>query len=199
MSVWPVRTIKGTLDAASVLKGNILRTIQQIVYLTLMDYPIFRFVNVSELMEHLKQGYSYVIDKIELTFDSFDEFSIWKEEEERTSHSWFVMHTAPKLILNYQHYYFYCNRSGSYNPRGSGKRGLKGQGMSKINASCSAYIKAIKCLKTGSVSITYIPYHYNQLGHLRLSKTTKQSVAEKLKEGMYVSIVARPAMYIFFI
>ncbi len=55
--------------------------------------------------------------------------------------------------------------------------------------SCSAYIKAIKCLKTGSVSITYIPYHYNhdkKLGHLRLSKTTKQSVAEKLKEGVSV-------------
>ena len=93
------------MDAASILKGNILRTIQQIVYLTLMDYLIFRFVNASELVEHLKQGHSYVIDKIELTFDSFDEFSIWKEEEERTSHSWFVMHTAPKPILNYQHYY----------------------------------------------------------------------------------------------
>ncbi len=47
------------------------------------------------------------------------------------------------------------------NPRGSGKRGLKSQGTSKINASCSAYIKAIKCLKTVSVSITYVPYHYN--------------------------------------
>ncbi len=47
MSVWLIRKIKGTLDAASVLKGNILRTIQQIVWLTLMDYLIFRFVNVS--------------------------------------------------------------------------------------------------------------------------------------------------------
>ncbi len=74
------------MDAASILKGNILRTIQQIVYLTLMDYLIFRFVNASELVEHLKQGHSYVIDKIEQTFDSFDELSIWKEEEERTSH-----------------------------------------------------------------------------------------------------------------
>ncbi len=52
-----------------------------------MDYLIFGFVNVPESVEHLKQGHSYVIDKIELTFDSFDEFSIWKEEEERTSHS----------------------------------------------------------------------------------------------------------------
>ncbi len=51
-----------------------------------MDYLIFRFVNASELVEHLKQGHSYVIDKIERTFDSFDEFSIWKEEEDRTSH-----------------------------------------------------------------------------------------------------------------
>ena len=100
------------------------------------------------------------------------------------------MHTAPKTIQNYQHYYYYCNRTGTYNPRGSGKRGLKSQGTSKINASCSACIKAVRCLKTDSVSITYIPTHYNhdqKLGHLRLSNSTKNSVAEKLKEGVGVS------------
>ena len=97
------------------------------------------------------------------------------------------MHTAPKTIQNYHHYYYYCNRTGTYNPRGSGKRGLKSQGTSKINASCSACIKAVRCLKTDSVSITYIPTHYNhdqKLGHLRLSNSTKNSVAEKLKEGV---------------
>ena len=142
------------------------------------------------LVGHLNREHSCAIDSVERTFGSFYEFSTWKEEEERVSHSWFVMHTAPKTIQNYQHYYYYCNRTGTYNPRGSGKRGLKSQGTSKINASCSACIKAVRCLKTDSVSITYIPTHYNhdqKLGHLRLSNSTKNSVAEKLKEGVGVS------------
>ena len=53
-------------------------------------------------------------------------------------------------------------------------------------------IAAISELEKGyySVSITYIPTHYNhdqKLGHLRLSNSTKNSVAEKLKEGIDVS------------
>ena len=52
-------------------------------------------------------------------------------------------------------------------------------------------IAAISELEKGYYSVSiYIPTHYNhdqKLGHLRLSNSTKNSVAEKLKEGVGVS------------
>ena len=103
------------------------------------------------------------------------------------THSWYVMHNAPKVINDYQHYYYYCNRAGVYKSRGNGKRALKSKGTCKINSSCSAYMKAVRCLKTDSVSLTYTSTHYNhqqQLGHLHLSNNTRTIVAEKLKQGI---------------
>ena len=77
------------------------------------------------------------------------------------THSWYVMHNAPKMINDYQHCYCYCNRAGVYKSRCIGKRALKSQGTSKTNSNCSAFMKVVRCLKTGSVSVTYTHIHYN--------------------------------------
>ena len=69
--------------------------------------------NVSGLVDHLKGKHDLPIDTIIPTFKSFCEFIKWKEEE---------MHDAPKIITDYQHYYYYCNRAGVYKSRGIGKR-----------------------------------------------------------------------------
>ena len=72
------------------------------------------------------------------------------------THSLYVMHNAPKTINDLQHYYYYSNRTGVYKSRGNKKRATKSQGTSKTNSFCSAYMKAVKCLKTGSVIVTYM-------------------------------------------
>ncbi len=50
------------------------------------------------------------------------------------THSWYVMHNSPKIIGSFQHYYYYCNRTGVYKPRGEKKRAIKSQGTSKTDS-----------------------------------------------------------------
>ncbi len=73
------------------------------------------------------------------------------------------------------------------NQHRSGKRGLISQGTSKINLNCSVCIKAIKCLKTDYTVIhnLFLPTIAKNSWdiNLWLSKNTKHSVTEKLKEG----------------
>ena len=54
-------------------------------------------------------------------FSNFDEFELWKTDFEKTSNSTFVLHSAPNILADHQCYYFYCDRSGTYNSRGKGK------------------------------------------------------------------------------
>ena len=89
---------------------------------------------------------------------------------------------APQIFQENEHYYYYCNRAGNFNPRGKGERGLKSQGSSKIISHCSAHIKAIKNIKTNEVTVQYTCTHYNhqtQLGHLRISNPTRMVIADK--------------------
>ena len=97
------------------------------------------------------------------------------------------MHNAHKIINDYQHYYYYCNRAGVYKSRGIGKRALQSQGTSKTFSNCSAFMKVVWCLKTDSVSVTNTHTHYNhqkQLGHLRINNDATRIVAEKFKQGI---------------
>ncbi len=72
------------------------------------------------------------------------EFKTWKENYERASNSWFVQEKTAGL-------YYYCNRSGNFQSKSTGKRHLKNQGTSKLNAYCTASVtvkvKSAKCLK----------------------------------------------------
>ena len=72
-----------------------------------------------------------------------EDFTNWKEEFEIKSAS-FVLQCAPKQRNDHVVYYYYCNRSGHYNPRGEGKHSLKLQGSSKLGNYCSAYIRLRK-------------------------------------------------------
>ena len=153
----------------------------------------YRVVSVTGLVDHLKGKHGVPVDISIRTFNSFCEFANWKEEEERVTHSWYVMHNAPKVINDYQHYYYYCNRAGVYKSRGNGKRALKSQGTCKINSSYSAYTKAVRCLKTDSVSLTYTSTHYNhqqQLGHLRLNDLISvASIIEEMQTSIYNAVL----------
>ena len=146
-----------------------------------------RVTNVAELNRHIKAKHGISVDVTNWTFSCFSAFTEWKEEEERVTHYLYVMHNAPKTINDLQHYYYYYNHTGVYKSRSNKKCAIKSQGTSKTNSFCSAYMKAVKCLKTGSVIVTYAETHYNhqkQLGHLHLSKTTRTIVAEKFKQGI---------------
>ncbi len=66
----------------------------------------------------------------------------WKEQEEHAAHSWFVMHNASKKFNSKEHFYYYCNRTGNYNPRGKNKRAIKSQGTSYWGVSHHSHLAA---------------------------------------------------------
>ncbi len=104
----------------------------------------------------------------------------------RTS-SWYVQKCAPQLINEKEHHYYYCNRAGKYRSQGKGEKSLKSQGTSKVVSHCCAHIHATINKKTNVVTVHYNSTHYNhetQLGHVRITDTTRLTIAAKLKQGI---------------
>ena len=130
------------------------------------------------------------IDVIHKSFSALNEFMKWKEDFEENSRSSYVLHWAPKCHSdsNYVSYYYYCNRSGKYSSRGKGVRELKIQGSSKMGTHCPAYIRAKKD-QDGQIEVELCNYHTHeqQLAHLPLPLSTRETVAAKLADGVTIS------------
>ena len=81
--------------------------------------------------------------------------------------------------------YYYCNRSGFFAAKSSGKRHMKSQGTSKLNTYCTASITAT--LDNGLIRAQICNTHYGHntsLGHLRLSESDRSSIAGQLAQGV---------------
>ena len=84
--------------------------------------------------------------------------------------------------------YYNCNRTGYFTSVSSGKRLLKAQGSSKLNAYCTASL-TVRKHDNGKISVEICNTHYSHtpsLGHLRLSKSQRSEIAKKLSEGVTV-------------
>ena len=103
-----------------------------------------------------------------------------------------TLNTSPKQRAGgYLSYYYYCNRSGSYTPKGKGKRELKIQGSSKIGVYYTAYIRAKKYLLSGEVFVEICDHHIHEqlLCHLRLPDSLRMTIAAKLNDGVTISTI----------
>ena len=83
--------------------------------------------------------------------------------------------------------YYYCNRSGHFKSKGTGKRHLKTQGTSKINSHCTASLTVSKdnhskCIKVQVCSTHY--GHNTSLGHLRILESDRMAIAGQLAQGV---------------
>ena len=139
--------------------------------------------------EHLTSHHGIALQTKTLTFQNFYDFLKWKEEEEVQTKSWYVQRCAPKQHNDKEHWYYYCNRAGKYESRGKGGRSLKSQGSSKVISHCSAHIHASVDMATNMVTVRYNSTHYNhntQLGHLRITSTTRKMIATKLQQGVTI-------------
>ena len=108
-------------------------------------YICIRETTLQKLTNHLE------IEITDTTFADYAEFTVWKEDLERETHSSYVLKCAPVVTQEYRVSYYYCNRSGKYKPEGHGKRQLKSQGSTKIGFQCSAYIKVSEHLVNKNV------------------------------------------------
>ena len=83
--------------------------------------------------------------------------------------------------------YYYCNRSGHFNSKSAGKRHMKTQGTSKINAYCTAAIIATKERERECIEVQVFETHYGHqptLGHLRLQECERTAIAAQLAQGV---------------
>lgn len=124
-----------------------------------------------------------------LGFSDFDSFLSWKNDEESRTTSMYVQLCAPQMRGDNQHWYYYCHRSGNFQPKGKGKRQLKTQGSCKTGECCVAHIKATRDMCSGKVNVEYCPTHHSHdvtLGHLTMSKDTRMKIAAKLHQGVTI-------------
>ena len=143
---------------------------------------------MSPLLQHLQQCHNKLVPVNVLTFATHSAFLEWKEDEEVRSFSRFVQRNKGRHGSEATVYYFYCNRSGFYTPRGNSKRSLKAQGSSKLNCYCTAHIKAI-VMPNGNVTVHYCSTHHNHkpdIAHLALPRHVRQLIATKIQQGVSV-------------
>lgn len=101
------------------------------------------------------------------TFIDFASFSDWKTKEERNSQSLFVQQCGTKKASRI---YYSCNREGNYQPVANRKRALKSQGTCKLGETCTAYMKVIKNVTDGTMSVEHCLDHSHDISisHLRI-------------------------------
>lgn len=86
----------------------------------------------TELENHLAHEHGLQIEYSKHTFSKYDNFLKWKEEEEASTRSKFVVERGATKIKEGKSYSFVCHRSGFYKPKGNKVRHLKTQGTCKI-------------------------------------------------------------------
>ena len=123
----------------------------------------------------------------DLEFNDMQEFQSWKAEEQQKTKSEYNRKGAPYSDVNGQIWYYYCNKTGKYKPKGSNIRQMKLQGTCKIGKQCTAHMKVILKHGTSKVKVFYSSSHHNHittLAHLRMPTTIRLKIAAKLQEGV---------------
>ncbi len=157
-----------------------------------------RFHSVSMLSKHMEEQHQIQITQRTLGFENNDEFSKWKESEEKKCLSHYVQNTAPKTINTVKYLYLYCNRFGSTRLRGQGKRHMKIQGSSKIGKKCIANLRVKENTVTGKVSVDYCSTHTGhsiQLCHLPMGKY-KTRIADRRICGSRIKFFVEKKIWI---
>ena len=84
--------------------------------------------------------------------------------------------------------YYYCNRSVFFfQSKGAGKRHLKSQGSSNIDAHCSAALIVTHYLHEHTIMVEVCHSHYGHtqtLGHLRSPEVARQRICGQLAQGV---------------
>nr|CAD7590256.1 unnamed protein product [Timema genevievae] len=106
-------------------------------------------------------------------FSSIDEFKTWKHNVEESTASYFVQERGKqKMADGSAAINFVCHRSGSYAPKGFGKRPLKLEGSCKMGNRCTAEV-ICRVYPDNRVKVTYYDLHHghNMDGrHLKMTR-----------------------------
>ena len=155
---------------------------------------------MKDAINHSQAVHKMNVRMQSLAFPNFDDFIEWKQEEETKTHSNYVLMCAPQSYQTYKHHYYYCNRSGRYNPKGRNTRNLKVQGSCKVGNNCLAHIKTKTNTETGLAKVEYCNHHNHtvSLGHLKLPQNIRVKIASQLQQGIpadKIMDIIRNSMY----
>lgn len=114
-----------------------------------------------------------------LNFYFLTEFETWKSALERETSAYFIKVKGSKCV------WYYCNRSGTFAPRGKGIRHMKIQGTRKIGAKCPASMRVLQ--EKNSVKVKYWKTHVghgNELKHINIPDQDRMEIASMLALGL---------------
>ncbi|XP_068216675.1 uncharacterized protein [Palaemon carinicauda] len=125
----------------------------------------FRCLHMKKLIEH----YRLHNRRLKIGHVSFCEeegFLQWKKDIEKKTKAHFVLHrgrreTQSTFVKNY-----YCNRSGFFISVGKGKR-VRLKMSSKINYTCSAFLRVVHHKFTGKVEVEFCLDHTHESDHTK--------------------------------
>ena len=106
------------------------------------------------------------------------EFNEWKLQKERKSKARFLQNSS-KIYGSVKHLYYYCNRSGHYNPKGHGNRSLQSQGTCRSDNTYCTYQTMEDTLSTTLV-VEYCSTHTGheiELSHLPILDDVRLLIA----------------------
>ena len=146
-----------------------------------------KFSSILKLHEHLNKEHEIDLNFQNLTFDSEEEFQIWKCQIEEESSSNFIKHSGEKNCDEGKKSYFYCHRSGFFKPKEERKRNIKLSGSVKIGKSCPATIVLLKKQDETNSQLT-VSYQSIHLGHNTETECGKLFLSHKDKNLLAASM-----------
>ncbi|XP_022091647.1 uncharacterized protein LOC110979845 isoform X2 [Acanthaster planci] len=145
-----------------------------------------RFRRICDLRQHLQNCHATIFTVEQVSFDSMQEFELWKESLEEAECCSFAHYSGFRNKGECRFRYLQCNRSGIYKQRGVGKRQTKHSGTCKIDNNCTASMK-VTCQMNGRVDVECHRTHY---GHQKdrelmwLPRKKREEIAAKLGQGI---------------
>lgn len=156
-------------------------------------YTSFKYL--KDLREHLVQSHDFVSETEELSFQTNDKFERWLEETCKKDKVQYILTRGVKKMTTElgsgKICWYSCNRSVRCVGKAiekERKRTIKTQGSRKLNYACTSQIKLTEM--DGFCFVTYYKTHYRhdkELKHLRITKSEKEVIAQKLLAGIPTS------------
>ncbi|CAH0549893.1 unnamed protein product, partial [Brassicogethes aeneus] len=145
----------------------------------------------TDLVYHLQNQHQIDIQREQLFFKDFKEFSAWKEEVEVKEKCNYIISRGKRVTSSGAEIsYYICNRSGvrsEKTPRNKidAKRLTKSQGSCKSGQACISQI-TVQNNGNANIEVTRQKTHYGhkvQIEHLRLSTGNRKAIASKIING----------------
>ncbi|XP_049944477.1 uncharacterized protein LOC126426632 [Schistocerca serialis cubense] len=158
--------------------------------MTCTECNTFRCSRRQELIHHLECVHQQKMECKEMTFNSVEEFFLWKEQMEAEEKVSFIRPRGKQKCD-----YFVCHRSGYVDKTASGRR-LREPSI-KIGSTCPACL-VVKNVSSNMVNVKFYRTHTGHslsVGSLHLTTADRAMVAELIAQGVPDTTILKKTRY----